>query len=266
MIEGNWMDEEMKAMIGYIDFCDSSRKYYTRGDLQGDINLLLPATAVNMRLGATIPNFTAETTRGRIKFYDWLGDSWAVLFSHPADFTPVCTTELGRIAVHDHEFKKRGVKVIAHSCDKLRTSNLTVGIFPACRDIPGDFPYPIIGDEKRELAVLLDMIDEDSKDNEEAALTVRALYIIGPDKKLKLSMQYPASTGRNVDEILRVIDSLQLTTRLKVVATPANWTPGTKVMILPHVKDEDLPKLFPRGVEKISMPSGITYVRTTTDY
>ncbi|CAG2053904.1 unnamed protein product [Timema podura] len=225
-----------------------------------------------MRLGATIPNFTAETTQGRIKFYDWLGDSWAVLFSHPADFTPVCTTELGRIAVHDHEFKKRGVKVIAHSCDKLRSHTDWVNdIKSYCLDIPGDFPYPIIGDEKRELAVLLDMIDEDSKDNEEAALTVRALYIIGPDKKLKLSMQYPASTGRNVDEILRVIDSLQLTTRLKVVATPANWTPGTKVMILPHVKDEDLPKLFPKGVEKkgvekISMPSGITYVRTTTDY
>nr|CAD7428208.1 unnamed protein product [Timema monikensis] len=207
-----------------------------------------------MRLGATIPNFTAETTQGRIRFYDWLGDSWAVLFSHPADFTPVCTTELGRIAVHDHEFKKRGVKVIAHSCDKLRSHTDWVNdIKSYCLDIPGDFPYPIIGDEKRELAVLLDMIDEDSKDNEEAALTVRALYIIGPDKKLKF-------------EILRVIDSLQLTTRLKVVATPANWTPGTKVMILPHVKDEDLPKLFPKGVEKISMPSGITYVRTTTDY
>nr|CAD7445949.1 unnamed protein product [Timema bartmani] len=110
------------------------------------------------------------------------------------------------------------------------------------------------------------MIDEDSKDNEEASLTVIALYIIGPDKNLKLSMQYPASTGRNVDEILRVIDSLQLTTRLKVGATPANWTPVTKVMILPHVKDEDLPKFFLKGVEKISMPSGITYVRTTTDY
>nr|CAD7579343.1 unnamed protein product [Timema californicum] len=138
-----------------------------------------------MRLRATIPNFTAETTQGRIKFYDWLGDSWAMLFSHPADFTPVCTTELGRIAVHDHEFKKRGVKVIAHSCDKLRSHTDWVNdIKSYCRDIPGDFPYPIIGDEKRELAVLLDMIDEDRKDNEEAALTVRALYIIGPDKKL----------------------------------------------------------------------------------
>nr|CAD7406733.1 unnamed protein product [Timema cristinae] len=252
-----------------------------------------------MRLGATIPNFKAETTQGPIKFYEWLGDSWCVLFSHPADFTPVCTTELGRIAVHDHEFKKRGVKVIAHSCDKLKDhKDWVADIKSYCLDIPGDFPYPIIGDEKRELAVLLDMIDEDSKDDPEVAMTVRALYIIGPDKKLKLSMQYPASTGRNVDEILRVIDSLQLTSRLKVIATPANWTdggeakendgdevsreetarnakkeqktasvlPGTKVMILPHVKDEDLPKLFPKGVEKINMPSGITYVRTTTDY
>ncbi|PSN36030.1 Peroxiredoxin-6 [Blattella germanica] len=201
-----------------------------------------------MRLGATIPNFSANTTKGPIKFYDWQGDSWVMLFSHPADFTPVCTTELGRIAVHDHEFKKRG------------------DIKSYCLDIPGEFPYPIIADESRELAVKLDMIDEANKDNEDEAMTVRALYIIGPDHKLKLSMHYPASTGRNVDEILRVIDSLQLVARVKVIATPANWTPGTKVMILPTVKDEELPKLFPKGVEKISMPSGKAYVRTTTDY
>nr|CAD7409998.1 unnamed protein product [Timema cristinae] len=204
-------------------------------------------SSYNMRLGATIPNFTAETTQGKIKFYDWLGDSWAVLFSHPADFTPVCTTELGRIAVHDHEFKKRGVKVIAHSCDKLRSHTDWVNdIKSYCLDIPGDFPYPIIGDEKRELAVLLDMIDEDSKVQTRSSSCPCSTPLL------------PAGTS--------MIDSLQLTTRLKVVATPANWTPGTKVMILPHVKDEDLPKLFPKGVEKISMPSGITYVRTTTDY
>ncbi|PSN40819.1 Peroxiredoxin-6 [Blattella germanica] len=201
-----------------------------------------------MRLGATIPNFSANTTKGPIKFYDWQGDSWCLLFSHPSDYTPVCTTELGRIAVHQHEFAKRN------------------DIKSYCLDIPGDFPYPIIADETRELAIRLDMIDEANKDNEEEAMTVRALYIIGPDHKLKLSMLYPASTGRNVDEILRVIDSLQLVSRLKVVATPANWTPGTKVMILPSVKDEELPKLFPKGVEKISMPSGKVYVRTTTDY
>nr|CAD7443077.1 unnamed protein product [Timema bartmani] len=186
-------------------------------------DLYLKHPLLKMRLGATIPNFKVETTQGPIKFYEWLGDSyificniksvftpstlsvclcsrWCVLFSHPADFTPVCTTELGRIAVHDHEFKKRGVKVIAHSCDKLKDhKDWVADIKSYCLDIPGDFPYPIIGDEKRELAVLLDMIDEDSKDDPEVAMTVRALYIIGPDKKLKLSMQYPASTGRNVE-------------------------------------------------------------------
>lgn len=220
-----------------------------------------------MRLDAVIPNFKANTTKGPIDFYEFQGDSWLVLFSHPADFTPVCTTELGRMAVHDHEFKKRGVKIIAHSCDKLQSHVDWVNdIRSYCPDIHGDFPYPIIGDEKREIAVLLDMISENDKDNPELATTVRALYIISPDHKLKLSMLYPMSTGRNVDEILRCIDSLQLCARVKCIATPANWTPGTKVMILPHVKDEDLPKLFPKGVEKISMPSGITYVRTTTDY
>ncbi|XP_069698651.1 peroxiredoxin-6-like isoform X1 [Periplaneta americana] len=220
-----------------------------------------------MRLGATIPNFSANTTKGPIKFYEWQGDSWCVLFSHPADFTPVCTTELGRIAVHDHEFKKRGVKVLAHSCDKLKShSDWVADIKSYCLDIPGEFPYPIIADDTRELAVKLDMIDEENKNNEDEAMTVRALYIIGPDHKLKLSMLYPASTGRNVDEILRVIDSLQITSKLKVIATPANWTPGTKVMILPHVKDEELTKLFPKGVDRVSMPSGKSYVRTTEDY
>ncbi|KAL1123760.1 hypothetical protein AAG570_001533 [Ranatra chinensis] len=190
-----------------------------------------------------------------------------MLFSHPADFTPVCTTELGRIAVHQQEFKKRNVKVIALSCDKLKCHKDWVDdIKSYCPDIPGDFPYPIISDDSRQLAVMLDMLDEENKDNEATAMTVRALYIIGPDKKLKLSMLYPATTGRNVDEILRVIDSLQLTSRLNVVVTPANWTPGTKVMIVPSVKDEDLPKLFPKGVEKVTMPSGKNYVRTTTDY
>jgi len=220
-----------------------------------------------MRLGQTIPNFQAETTEGPIDFYEFQGESWVVLFSHPADFTPVCTTELGRIAVHFPHFEKRGVKLLAHSCDKLKSHKDWVDdIKSYCLDIPGDFPYPIIGDETRELAVKLDMIDEQQKDDPDTAMTVRALYIIGPDRKLKLSMQYPTSTGRNVDEILRCIDSLQLAARLPIVATPANWTPGDKVMILPSVKDEDLPKLFPKGVEKVAMPSGENYVRTTTDY
>ncbi|KAG8231782.1 hypothetical protein J437_LFUL011882 [Ladona fulva] len=219
-----------------------------------------------MRLNAVIPNFKAETTKGPIQFYDWLGDSWGLLFSHPSDFTPVCTTELGRMAVHNHEFQKRNVKLIALSCDKLDShKNWVADIKSYCQDICGDFPFPIIADDKRELAVMLDMLDEDQKDDLEAGLTVRALYIIGPDKKVKLSMIYPASTGRNVDEILRVIDSLQLCA-VKKVATPANWTPGTKVMVRPDVKDEELPSLFPKGVDTVNMPSGVVYVRTTLDY
>ncbi|XP_073987566.1 peroxiredoxin-6-like [Rhodnius prolixus] len=220
-----------------------------------------------MRLGSTVPDFKASTTHGPISFHEWIGSSWCVLFSHPADFTPVCTTELGRIAVFKGEFDKRGVKLIALSCDKLKDHTDWINdIKSYCRDIPGDFPYPIISDEDRKLAVKLDMLDEQNRNNEESAKTIRALYIIDPNKKLRLSMIYPMSTGRNVDEILRVIDSLQLTDKLQFVATPANWIPGDKVMILPTVKDEDLPKLFPKGVDKVSMPSGQNYVRTTTDY
>ncbi|XP_054262555.1 peroxiredoxin-6-like [Macrosteles quadrilineatus] len=220
-----------------------------------------------MRLGATIPDFSADSTHGPIQFYDWQGDSWVVLFSHPADFTPVCTTELGRIAVHHPHFVKRNTKLLALSCDKLQDHKDWVNdIKSYCLDIPGEFPYAIVSDEKRELAVQLDMLDEEDKDNPDTAMTVRALYIISPDHKLRLAMTYPTSTGRNVDEILRVIDSLQLCDKLKVIATPANWTPGEKVMILPDVKDEDIPKLFPKGVDRVNMPSGKVYVRTTTNY
>ncbi|KAL0267265.1 UNVERIFIED_CONTAM: hypothetical protein PYX00_009585 [Menopon gallinae] len=220
-----------------------------------------------MRLEAVVPNFKANTTFGPIDFYEFQGDSWVVLFSHPADFTPVCTTELGRMATHDQEFKKRNVKLIALSCDKLQDHKDWVDdIKSYCPDLCGNFPFPIIADENRDLAVLLDLISEDDRNNPEAAMTVRGLYIIGPDHKLKLAMVYPFSTGRNVDEVIRCVDSLQLVARKKVIATPMNWTPGTKVMILPHVKDEDLPTLFPKGVEKVSMPSGKSYVRTTTDY
>ncbi|KYQ47633.1 Peroxiredoxin-6 [Trachymyrmex zeteki] len=220
-----------------------------------------------MRLNSIIPNFKVDTTQGPIDFYDWQGSSWVVLFSHPADFTPVCTTELGRIAVHQPHFVKRNTKLLAHSVDKLKDHVDWVNdIKSYCKDIPGAFPYPIIADPDRKLAVKLDMIDEQSKDDPETAQTVRSLYIISPDHRLRLSMQYPTSTGRNVDEILRVIDSLQLVDRRPEIATPANWVPGEKVMILPTVKEEDLPKLFPGGVDRISMPSGKVYVRTTTNY
>lgn len=219
-----------------------------------------------MRLNSIVPNFKAETTQGPIDFYEWQGNSWVLLFSHPADFTPVCTTELGRIAVHQPHFARRNVKLLAHSVDKLKDHNDWVNdIKSYCQDIPGAFPYPIIADADRSLAVKLDMLDEDTND-EELRQTVRALYIISPDHRLRLSMHYPTSTGRNVDEMLRVIDSLQLVDKKPGIATPANWVPGDKVMILPTVKDEDLPKLFPKGVDKVSMPSGKVYVRTTTDY
>ncbi|XP_046744104.1 peroxiredoxin-6-like isoform X1 [Diprion similis] len=220
-----------------------------------------------MRLNSVIPNFKAQTTQGPIDFYKWQGNSWVVLFSHPADFTPVCTTELGRIAVHAPEFAKRNTKVLGLSCDKLQEHVDWVNdIKSYCQDIPGDFPYPIISDPDRTLAVQLDMIDEENRKNPDFAQTVRALYVISPDHRLRLAMIYPTSTGRNVDEILRVIDSLQLVDRIPEVATPANWVPGEKVMILPTVKDADIPKLFPGGVDKVSMPSGKVYVRTTTDY
>jgi peroxidase len=227
----------------------------------------MSSVKMRLRLGDVIPDFKAQTTQGPIQFYDWQGDKWVVLFSHPADFTPVCTTELGRIAVHQPYFTKRNVKLLAHSCDKLKDHVDWVNdIKSYCRDIPGDFPYPIIADEKRELAVMLDMIDQQYKDDEKRALTVRALYIIDPKHVLRLSMQYPQSTGRNVDEILRVIDSLQLVDKIPQVATPANWVPGEKVMILPTVKEEEAQQLFSGQVDKVTLPSGIVYVRTTTNY
>uniref|UniRef100_A0A336MVD7 1-Cys peroxiredoxin n=1 Tax=Culicoides sonorensis TaxID=179676 RepID=A0A336MVD7_CULSO len=221
-----------------------------------------------MRLGVTIPNFEADSTKGRINFYEWLGESWCVLFSHPADFTPVCTTELGRIAVHAPEFKKRNVKILAHSADELQSHVDWVNdIKSYCQDICGDFPFPIIADPKRDLAVKLEMIDEAQSSNPEIAKTVRALFIISPDKKLRLSMHYPVSTGRNVDEILRCIDSLQLCDSMNgIIATPANWTPGTKVMVLPTVSDEEIKKHFPQGLDAVNMPSNKVYIRTTENY
>jgi len=220
-----------------------------------------------VRLNATIPNFPAETTHGKWNFYEWAGKSWVVLFSHPADFTPVCTTELGRMAVHNHEFEKRNVKLVALSCDELKDHTAWVNdIKSYCLDIKGDFPYPIIADPTRELAVKLNMLDESARGNEESAKTVRALYIIDPDHKLRLAQIYPMSTGRNVDEILRCIDSLQLVDKLKIVATPANWMPGEKVVIIPGATEAEIKKVFPNGVDPVNMPSNKCYIRTTTNY
>ncbi|KAK7861795.1 hypothetical protein R5R35_000564 [Gryllus longicercus] len=221
-----------------------------------------------MRLGAVMPNFWAPSTHGDLQFYEWLGEEWCVMFSHPADFTPVCTTELGRIAERAYEFSRRGVKLLGHSCDSLEAHRAWIkDIRSMSRSVPVVFPYPIIADESRELALRLDMIDEDQRYDLGAANTVRALYVIGPDRKVKLSMFYPNSTGRNVDEILRVVDSLQLTHRLNnTVVTPADWRMGESIMLEPSVREEQAAQLFPKGVETVRMPSGLAYVRKTHHY
>jgi len=194
-----------------------------------------------IRLGDEAPNFKAKTTFGEIDFHEFLGDSWGILFSHPADFTPVCTTELGRTALLQQEFENRNVKVLAISVDPLDKHQQWVGDINETQHCFVDFP--IIADENREVATLYDMIHP----NASATLTVRSLFIIGPDKKIKLFITYPASTGRNFVEVLRVIDSLQLTAKHSV-ATPADWKHGEDVIVVPAVSTEDAIKKFPKGV------------------
>ncbi|PIK57285.1 peroxiredoxin-6, partial [Apostichopus japonicus] len=186
---------------------------------------------------------------------------WAILFSHPADFTPVCTTELGRAARLVPEFEKRNCKLIALSCDSVDSHLGWITDIKATASVD-KFPYPIIADEKRELAVKFGMLDPDEVDKAGLPLTARCVFIVGPDKKLKLSILYPATTGRNFDEIIRVLDSLQLTATKKV-ATPADWKAGGDCMVLPSVKAEDIPALFPKGVTIKEVPSGKQYLRYT---
>ncbi|KAK3771385.1 hypothetical protein RRG08_050436 [Elysia crispata] len=215
-----------------------------------------------VNLGEVFPNFTASTSEGTITFHDWIGDSWAILFSHPADYTPVCTTELARVVKLGPEFKKRGVKLIALSCDDVESHKgwgKDVIAFADCK--MDKLPYPIIADEKRELAVKLGMLDPDERTKEGLPLTARAVFIIGPDKKLKLSILYPATTGRNFNELLRVVDSLQLTATKKV-ATPVDWQQGDSCMVLPTVSKDEAAKLFPK-MEVKSLPSGKEYLRYT---
>ena len=197
---------------------------------------------MTIRLGDEAPNFTADTTEGTIDFHEYLGDGWGVLFSHPKDFTPVCTTELGRVAQLKPEFDKRNTKVIAVSVDDVDSHNKWTGDI---EDVTGaKLNYPIIGDPDRKVSDLYGMIHPNANDT----LTVRSVFVIGPDKKVKLTITYPASTGRNFDEILRVIDSLQLTADYKV-ATPADWKDGEDVIITGAVSDEDAKDLFPKGFE-----------------
>ncbi len=199
---------------------------------------------MTLRLGDEAPNFSAETTEGRINFHEWLGSSWGVLFSHPADFTPVCTTELGAVAKIKRDFDKRNVKVIAVSVDPLESHRGWIEDINETQRTAMNFP--IIADPDRKVASLYDMIHPNADDK----MTVRSVFIIGPDKKIRLTITYPASTGRNFDEILRVIDSLQLTAKHKV-ATPANWRDGEDCIIVPAVADEEIPALFSKGHREV---------------
>ena len=204
---------------------------------------------MSLRIGDTAPDFTANTTKGPIKFHEWLGDSWGVLFSHPKDFTPVCTTELGYMAKLQPDFAKRNVKVIGLSVDPVEKH---AGWAKDIEETQGYAPdFPMIGDPDLSISKLYDMLPASAGNSSEGRTaadnqTVRTVYVIGPDKKIKLSITYPMTTGRNFDEILRVIDSMQLTARFKV-ATPVNWKQGDDVIIAGSVSDEDAKKTYPNG-------------------
>ena len=206
---------------------------------------------MSLRLGDVAPDFTAQTTEGTINFHEWVGNSWGVLFSHPADFTPVCTTELGAVAKLRAEFDKRDVKVLAISADPLDSHTKWIGDINETQNTAVNFP--LIADPDFKISNLYGMVHPNVTDK----FTVRSVFVIGPDKKIKLMITYPASTGRNFDEIIRVIDSLQLTAKYSV-ATPANWKHGEDVIITAAVKDEDVPTKFPKGHNRIK-----PYLRTT---
>ncbi len=204
-----------------------------------------------VRLGDEAPDFSAETTAGPINFHEWLGDSWGVLFSHPADFTPVCTTELGVVANIEEEFKKRGVKIIALSVNSVDDHEGWISDINETQN--ANLAFPMIADPDRKVSELYDMIHPNALDN----MTVRSVFVIGPDKKVKLTLTYPASTGRNFDEILRVIDSLQLTANYSV-ATPANWQDGEDCIVVPALSDEEATEKFPQGFTAVK-----PYLRVT---
>lgn len=206
---------------------------------------------MTLRLGDIAPNFQAPSTKGDLDFYEFLGDSWGVLYSHPADFTPVCTTELGRTAALKEEFKKRNVKVLALSVDPLSLHREWIEDIEETQEVI--LTFPVIADEDRRVAMLYDMIHPNASEK----ATVRTVFIVDPNKKIRLTMTYPPSTGRNFNEILRVIDSLQLTT-YHSVATPVDWEQGQDVVILPSIPDEKVSEMFPKGHRRIK-----SYLRMT---
>jgi alkyl hydroperoxide reductase subunit AhpC len=240
----------------YVD--DKSRSYEREAlrlnkaarDDRADRRVYLPKEAP-LRLGDKAPDFTQESTQGPIHLYEWMGDSWAVLFSHPADFTPVCTTELGMVARLKPEFDRRNVRVIGLSVDPLSRHNAWASDIAETQGVALNFP--VIADADREVAQLYDMIHPNSHPTE----TVRSVFVMDPKKTIRLIHTYPSSTGRNFDELLRVIDSLQLTDD-KQVATPANWRPGEDVVILPSIRKAEADTLFPKGYTELK-----PYLRVT---
>ncbi|CAL9207115.1 unnamed protein product [Musa hybrid cultivar] len=214
-----------------------------------------------LTIGDTVADLELETTQGKIRIHDYVGDGYCIVFSHPADFTPVCTTELGMMAKYAPEFEKRGVKLLGLSCDDVESHKEWI------KDVESYTPgslvtYPIAADPKREVIKQLNMVDPDEEDASGNQLPSRALHVVGPDKKVKLSMLYPASTGRNMDEVLRVVDALQKAAKHKV-ATPVNWKPGDPVVISPSVSNEEAKQMFPQGFETTDLPSKKGYLRFT---
>jgi alkyl hydroperoxide reductase subunit AhpC len=204
---------------------------------------------MSLRINQTAPDFTAETTEGKIQFHNWVGDGWAILFSHPKDFTPVCTTELGYMAGLQPEFKKRNCKIIGLSVDPVGSHGKWAKDIEETQGHAVN--YPMIGDPELKVAKLYDMLPGDAGDTSEGRTpadnaTVRTVFVIGPDKKIKLMLSYPMTTGRNFDEVLRVLDSIQLTSKHKV-ATPVNWKPGEDVIIAGAVSDDEAKKIYPNG-------------------
>lgn len=218
---------------------------------------------MTLKLGDQFPDFDCKSTIGDFNLYNYLGDGWGILFSHPADYTPVCTTELGAAAKYAPEFAKMNTKLVGLSIDSVEDHQGWIKDIQGYNKLEGEFPFPLVADD-RTLAVKFGMLDADEKDNKGMPLTARCVFVIGPDKKLKLSLLYPATTGRNFDEIVRVVKSLQLTATHKV-ATPQNWKSGDRCMVVPGLSDDEANKRFASGFEKATLPSGKGYIRTTAD-
>ncbi|BAF22321.1 1-Cys peroxiredoxin A [Oryza sativa Japonica Group] len=214
-----------------------------------------------LTIGDTVPNLELDSTHGKIRIHDFVGDTYVILFSHPGDFTPVCTTELAAMAGYAKEFDKRGVKLLGISCDDVQSHKDWIKDIEAYK--PGNrVTYPIMADPSREAIKQLNMVDPDEKDSNGGHLPSRALHIVGPDKKVKLSFLYPACVGRNMDEVVRAVDALQ-TAAKHAVATPVNWKPGERVVIPPGVSDDEAKEKFPQGFDTADLPSGKGYLRFT---